>query len=131
VLIRQTARVPLAARADGGAFRNTLLAGFGSEEVSWGVILAWLNTSVVRWGHYHRHRDARLGMPQVKVGQLRALPAPPAGVREALRHWGERLGERNDGITPDEQRALDELAFDALGLTPDERARVRRDAARW
>ena len=70
-------------------------------------------------------------MPQVKVGQLRALPAPPAGVREALRHWGERLGARNDGITPDEQRALDELAFDALGLTPDERARVRRDAARW
>ena len=55
----------------------------------------------------------------------------PAGVRDALRDWGERLGSRNDGITPDEQRALDELAFDALGLTPEERARVRRDAARW
>lgn len=131
VLIRQTARVPLAARSDGGAFRNTLLAGFGSEGFPWGVVLAWLNTSLVRWGHYHRHRDARLGMPQVKVGQLRAIPAPPAGVRDALRDWGERLGSRNDGITPDEQRALDELAFDALGLTPEERARVRRDAARW
>ena len=131
VLIRQTARVPLAARGDGGAFRNTLLAGYGSEEVPWGVILAWLNSAMVRWGHYHRHRDARLGMPQVKVGQLRALPAPPVGVREALRAWGERLGTRNDGITPDEQRALDDLVFDALGLTPDERARVRRDAARW
>lgn len=131
LLIRQTARVPLAARAHGGAFRNTLLAGHGSDGFPWGVILAWLNTSLVRWGHYHRHRDARLGMPQVKVGQLRALPAPPASARDALRAWGERLGERNDGITLDEQRALDDLAFDALGLTPDERARVRRDAARW
>lgn len=130
VVLRQTARFPIAARADGGAFRNTLLAGFASEGISAGALLAWLNSAAVRWRHYHLHRDARLGMPQVKIAQLRAIPAPPARALAALHALGEALGARNAGITDDEQRDLDARVFDAIGLSDAERARVLRDLAR-
>ncbi|MFO0605286.1 MAG: hypothetical protein U0324_19055 [Polyangiales bacterium] len=131
VLIRQTARVPIAARGDGVGFRNSLLAGFGSEAYPAGFLVAYLNAAPVRWWHFHRHRDARLGMPQVKVGHLRAIPAPPRTAVTALTALGDAIAARDDGATEAEQRAIDDAVADAFGLTGDERDRVARDAARW
>ncbi len=131
VLIRQTARVPVAARSDGGAFRNSLLAGFATADFPAGFLVAYLNATPLRWWHYHRHRDARLGMPQVKIGHLRAIPAPPAVTVRALDAIGEALAARNEGVSEEVQRAIDEAVADAFGLTADERARVARDAPRW
>jgi methylase of polypeptide subunit release factors len=127
LLIRQTARFPVAALADGVAFRNSILAGFAREECSAGLLLAWLNSSPVRWYHYMKHRDARQGMPQVKVAHLRALPAPPASAAAGLEALGQRLGARNRGADAEAQRELDALVADALALDPAERATV----ARW
>jgi hypothetical protein len=78
-----------------------------------------------------RHRDARQGMPQLKIGHLRALPAPPRGApaRAALERMGRELGERNAGISVAEQDALDGLAADALDLPAAARARIAAWAA--
>ena len=40
------------------------------------VMLGLLNSLVLRWFHYTSFRDAREGMPQVKIGHLRKYPAP-------------------------------------------------------
>jgi hypothetical protein len=121
-LIRQTARYPLAARSDGLPFRNSVLAGFGDDEYDQNLLIAWVNSSPIRWFHYHKQRDARQGMPQVKIAHLRDLPAPPknARVTRELAELGHRLGERNGGVSPTEQCRLDELVSEALGLAPAE-----------
>jgi hypothetical protein len=121
LLIRQTARFPMAAISDGKAFRNSILAGFSSDEWSPFFLLAWLNSSPIRWYHYTQNRDARQGMPQVKIGHLRALPAPATNefVR-AIEGLGNTLGERNAGITSSEQAELDKLVACALELTPED-----------
>ena len=76
-VVRQTASFPIATTYDGLPFRNSLLAGFGSEQWQPAVLVALLNSSVVRWHHYMRHRDARQPvLPQVKVGHLRSIPEP-------------------------------------------------------
>lgn len=126
-LIRQTARYPIAALSDGYAFRNSVLAGFARDDWTEHALVAYLNSSVVRWFHYVRQRDARQGMPQLKIGHLRALP-DVAVERDAslarLDALGKRLGVRNQGITVAERHDLDEAAFDALGLSAAERERV-------
>jgi hypothetical protein len=129
VLIRQTARFPMAARADGLAFRNSILAGFASEEWSGPLLLSWLNSSLMRWMHYSLHRDARQGMPQLKIGHLRALPAPPranSAAFDALSHFGASLGDRNHGIAEGERARLDELVAHAFGLSGEEREMLER-----
>lgn len=131
VLIRQTARVPIAARSDGFGFRNTLLAGFANKRYPAGFLVAYLNSSLVRWHHYYSHRDARQGMPQVKIGHLRAIPSPPAGVVATLAAMGDALSARNTGASAAEQREIDDAVMDAFGVTGAERARVERDAAGW
>ncbi len=57
-------------------------------------------------------------MPQVKVGHLRAIPAPPAldAVRDELVALGDALAARNAGIGPAEQARLDDLAARAYAL---------------
>lgn len=132
VLIRQTARFPIAARSDGIAFRNSILAGFATGDWTGPRLLGYLNSSLIRWVHYHRHRDARQGMPQVKVGHLRGLPCPGPAGRAAL----ERLdavsieaAERNSGLAPAQRAALDAAMFDAFALSPSERALVTAWAA--
>lgn len=118
LLIRQTARFPIAALSDGLAFRNSILAGFADAQYSESFLLAYLNSTPVRWIHYQRQRDARQGMPQVKISHLRALPAPPPDhpAVEALSTLGHLLGARNEGITEAEQATLDSLAAQALSL---------------
>jgi hypothetical protein len=126
LLIRQTARYPMAALSDGQAFRNSILAGFAGEEHGEHLLLAYLNSSPIRWFHYMRHRDARQGMPQLKIGHLRALPAPPRGAPAlaALERIGRELGARNTGISAAEQEIIDGLAADALDLDGAARARI-------
>ncbi len=78
VLVRQTARYPIAAISDGLAFRNSLLACLSHPELSAPALAALLNSTLVRWHHYMRFRDARQPiLPQVKISHLRAIPAPP------------------------------------------------------
>jgi hypothetical protein len=131
LLIRQTARYPMAAPSDGLPFRNSILAGFSDEEHGEHLLLAWLNASPIRWFHYMRHRDARQGMPQLKIAHLRALPAPPRGAKELaeLDRIGKHLGERNDGIREEDQRILDRLAASALSLEDAARTRIAAWAA--
>jgi hypothetical protein len=131
LLIRQTARYPMVALSDGKAFRNSILAGFADEDHSAHLLLAYLNSAPIRWFHYMRHRDARQGMPQMKIAHLRALPAPPrrSPVSTALERIGREMGERNTGASPAEQEVIDGLVADALGLDPAARARIAGWAA--
>lgn len=121
--LRQTARYPVVSRADGLAFRNSVLAGFADDATAC-VLLAYLNSTPIRWLHYTRHRDARQGMPQVKIGHLRSIPAPPAAVRSELEVWGRRLGERNDGVRDAERTAIDDLVMRGFDLDENERAAI-------
>jgi hypothetical protein len=129
LLIRQTARFPIAALSDGGPFRNSILAGFENERFSRYLLLCYLNSAPIRWFHFHRHRDARQGMPQLKIGHLRALPAPPACrslLGAQLDALGKKLGEQNRGRTSAQQQYIDQLVADFLSLTPAERGLVQR-----
>ena len=127
LLIRQTARYPMVVLSDGEAFRTSILAGFADDAWSPHLLLGYLNSTPVRWLHYMRHRDARQGMPQLKIAHLRAIPAPPprGATTEALIRMGRELGERNTGITPEEQDELDSLVAEILSLDEPERALVR------
>jgi hypothetical protein len=131
VLIRQTARVPIAAVSDGAGFRNSVLAGFAREGVTAALLVAYLNSHVIRWRHYYSNRDARLGMPQVKIGHLRAIPAPPSSIVGALTELGATLSLRNEGITPEAQATLDALVAEGFGLSDSQRARIARDSVKW
>ena len=128
VVIRQTARFPIAALSDGLAFRNSLLAGF--ELPAWPALatVALLNSALVRWAHYMRFRDARqLVLPQVKIGHLRAIPLP-SGDLDALATVGRQL---HACAGPPERatlrEGLDRLVAELFQLTPEERAAV----AQW
>ena len=131
VLIRQTARVPMAVRSDGAAFRNSILAGFEDDEYSADFLVAYLNSTPIRWFHFNRNRDARMGIPQVKIGHLRAIPAPgdatAIGRIEAI---GAACSATNAGIGPEEQQQLDKVVAQALGLG-DDLPRMRADAKAW
>ncbi len=125
VLVRQTARVPVAALSDGVGFRNSLLAGFEDAEHSAAFLVAYLNSTPIRWLHHARHRDARQGMPQLKIAHLRATPAPPTpALVRALEAFGAELSLRGRGIFAKEQSELDELVADAFELDEKERKRL-------
>lgn len=127
LLIRQTARFPIAALSDGQAFRNSILAGFSDEVWPAPLLLVYLNSALARWLHYTVHRDAREGMPQLKIAHLRALPALPreqAGLVAELEGTGASLARRNLGVAAGERALLDRLVCDAFGLDAHERAAV-------
>lgn len=127
LLIRQTARFPIACFADGERFRNSVLAGFASAELPRGFLLAWLNASAIRFYHYARFRDARQGMPQVKIQHLRSVPlVANARLIGDLATWGERIGLRNEGIRDVEQAELDAIVSGALDLSHGERALIEQ-----
>ncbi|WP_438016564.1 N-6 DNA methylase [Sorangium sp. So ce315] len=130
LLIRQTARYPIAALSDGLPFRNSILAGFCDATWSEYALLCYLNSSPVRWWHYTRHRDAREGMPQVKIAHLRAIPAPPPGRADliaALDALGRELGPANAGLPVAARRHLDAVVATMLEMTEEE----RRCVAAW
>jgi len=121
--LRQTARYPVVSRADGMAFRNSVLACF-AEGAHSHVLLAYLNSTPIRWLHFTRYRDARQGMPQMKIGHLRSIPAPPAPIEGELEAWGRRLGERNDGLREEERAQIDQLVMGGFALDEAERALI-------
>jgi hypothetical protein len=124
LLVRQTARVPVAALSDGVGFRNSLLAGFDDDEHPAEFLVAYLNSTPIRWLHYARHRDARQGMPQLKVAHLRATPTPPSlTLKNTLTAFGKELSERGR-IRAREQLELDELVENAFELNEVERKRL-------
>ncbi|WP_437966866.1 N-6 DNA methylase [Sorangium sp. So ce260] len=132
LLIRQTARYPIAALSDGLPFRNSILAGFSDATWSEFALLCYLNSAPVRWWHYTRHRDAREGMPQVKIAHLRAIPAPPparADLIGALDALGRELGPANAGLPVEARRHLDGVVASMLEMTEEERSCVARWAA--
>lgn len=124
VVIRQTARYPIAALHDGSVFRNSLLAAFPRSPWTAHALVAYLNALPIRWFHFNRYRDAREGMPQVKIGHLRALPAPttlePRDIA-ALERESRRLGAIEGDPTDAEREPLDTLVSGLLGLGLDER----------
>ncbi len=130
VWIRQTARFPIAARSSGEAFRNSILAGFARGGYPADLTVAYLNSALARWWHFSSHRDARQGMPQLKIGHLRRLPAFPEGPHAAgLCALSRRLSARNRGLGADDRAALDGFVFDAFGLSEPERRSIERWAA--
>ena len=128
VVVRQTARYPIAAPSDGLAFRNSLLAVLAHRQWPWQLILCLLNSSLFRWCHYHRYRDGRQPiLPQLKVGHLRSLAAPlvrDAPALSALEALGAELARRNSGIQGSERAALDANVSIVYGLTRDEHQMV-------
>ena len=92
VLIRQTARFPIAALHEPrAAFRNSLLAGYSADPE---ILVALLNSELLRALHLASQRDGRqIVFPQVKIAHLRALPSPPPGRDfEPLRVLASRAG---------------------------------------
>lgn len=129
VLVRQTARYPVAAVGDGGAFRNSLLACTPRPPWTPAAMCALLNATLLRWFHHQRFRDAREGMPQVKVSHLRALPGPPRFDPD-LAARATRWAARNEGLTEPERDELDARVADLYGLTDAERDLIARWRAR-
>ncbi len=126
-VVRQTASVPIAALHGGLAFRNSLLAGFSSEDLSAGLLVALLNSSLYRALHLAGQRDARqAAFPQVKVAHLRALPRPPRHPQ----HWRSlhdlTLEVTESGVTSESRARLDELVFDLFELPEDHRISILR-----
>jgi hypothetical protein len=124
-LVRQTARFPIAALTDGLAFRNSILAGFDTPRWPAAALAALLNSALIRWHHYQRFRDARQPvLPQVKIGHLRAIPAPPDPARAVarLRPLGEALTAR-PGASP-LHAELNHTVAELYGLSETEAARV-------
>ncbi len=124
-LVRQTARYPIAVLSDGLAFRNSLLAVFGSEQWPAAALVSLLNSALVRWLHFMRFRDARQPiLPQLKIAHLRAIPAPPARSSAARLARLALKAAAQGGAPP--RRRLDALVFDLYDLSPGERELVTR-----
>jgi hypothetical protein len=125
VFIRQTARYPIACVSARRPFRNSIIAGFGRDLYTAEFLIAYLNSTPIRWFHFHKQRDARQGMPQVKVGHLRALPAPSAQVVARLAEIGRSLSAGNRGISEPEREELDREVAAGLGVGPEALGRIR------
>jgi hypothetical protein len=126
ILIRQTARIPIAALSDGEAFRNSILAGFADDTFCAEFLVAYLNATPIRWLHYSRHRDARQGMPQMKIGHLRTIPAPPRPeLMSPLAEIGAALSKKNNGIEPSAQARIDAIVGDMFELPSAVRLRMQ------
>ena len=125
VLVRQTARFPIACPSDGRAFRNSVLAGFARGGLEPAGLAAFCNATLVRFYHYMTFRDARQGMPQVKVGHLRRLPAPPPRCLPELKDLGRRaVAAGDEARRAPLLSAIDALLAAAFDLSREERARV-------
>lgn len=124
-VVRQTANVPIAALHNGLPFRNSLLAGFSTEEHSALLLVGLLNSALYRALHLARRRDARqAAFPQVKLSHLRSLPKPPkkpAPLREV-----ERITQlaTSRGLSDRLRSKLDERVFELFGVAGDQRVAI-------
>jgi hypothetical protein len=120
VLVRQTARYPIAAVSDGAPFRNSLLAAFATTRWPAHALAAYLNATPIRWYHFHTFRDARQGMPQVKIGHLRRVPdVDDDHVIGELDRLGQRLSDSARTLIDAERAELDALVARGLELDDD------------
>ncbi len=119
LFIRQTAKYPIVSPSARVAFRNSVIAAFAKPPHSAEALLAYLNSTPIRWYHFHKQRDAREGMPQVKVGHLRMLPAPDESFLAPLSELGCLIVESGSGITDEQRAELDALAGKALSMEED------------
>lgn len=125
IWIRQTARFPIAAPSNGDYFRNSILAAFATEEWNKALLLGLLNSSVLRWFHYHCFRDAREGMPQIKINHLRQYPKPvPSEYLANIQNISQSFMSENREPTPKEFKQLHELSCQCYGLSESEKSLV-------
>ncbi|MCC6215542.1 MAG: hypothetical protein IT376_11815 [Polyangiaceae bacterium] len=126
-VVRQTAAHPIAALVAGASFRNSLLAGFDHPEWPPEVVVGLLNSGLYRALHRLRRRDGRqAAFPQVKLGHLRALPAPPRDLARLTRVAEiVRAASTRGGLESGTRRALDELVLDLFDIAPAEREAIR------
>lgn len=122
IVVRQTAAITIAAAHDGTPFRNSLLAGFELPEFPFPLTLGLLNSTLFRALHLAGRRDARQGaFPQVKIGHLRSLPAPPeSSARSRIAEVS--LAASRGGLTVELRRSLDGVVFAAFGFSAGEAA---------
>jgi hypothetical protein len=125
-VVRQTAKVPIAAQHSGLPFRNSLLAGVASAPYQTDFLVGLLNSALYRALHIAEQRDARQAVfPQVKLSHLRSLPRPPfCGER-----W-ERIAAlaaaawREQAASVELRTALDREVFELFGVPADHSAAV-------
>jgi hypothetical protein len=124
-VVRQTAKVTIAALHSGLPFRNSLIAGFAHELLAPEVVVGLLNSALYRALHLSRQRDARQAtFPQVKVAHLRGLPLPPLD-RELFGRVGALTSRATrDGVSDELRAELDEAVFDLFGVSASEREEV-------
>ncbi len=124
-VVRQTAKVTIAALHSGLPFRNTLIAGFRHELLQPEVMVGLLNSALYRALHLSRQRDARQAtFPQVKVAHLRALPLPPLDVELLGRIASLARRATREGVSPSLRTELDSAVFDAFDVSTTEREEV-------
>lgn len=122
-VIRQTAKVPIAALHTGLPFRNSLLAGFEADGLDAELLVGLLNSALYRALHLSQQRDARQAtFPQVKIAHLRGLPEPPAdaSARECVR----RLCRAANVDAPRAHAGLDSAVFDLFEVSSTARSAV-------
>jgi N-6 DNA Methylase len=127
LVVRQTAAITIAARHTGTPFRNSLLAGFELPGLPHELVLGLLNSTLFRALHLASRRDARQGaFPQVKIGHLRALPAPPSAASSAATERVAELSRRasDGGLTLELRRELDTAVFDLFEIQAVARAEL-------
>lgn len=125
IWIRQTAAHPIAVKSLGIPFRNSLLAGYSSTEWPTDLLVGLLNSPTLRWFHHQNFRDAREGMPQVKINHLRRYPTPtnPKPLQR-IAATSLRLSEANKVPSVRQNRSLHLLVAEAYDLTDDEADRI-------
>jgi Eco57I restriction-modification methylase len=124
-VVRQTAKMPIAALHRGLPFRNSLLAGLNADGISAELAVALLNSALYRALHLAARRDARqAAFPQVKLAHLRSLPRPPACAE--LRDRVAALTRRatSSGVSRELRRELDDAVFDLFAVPEDHRRAV-------
>jgi TaqI-like C-terminal specificity domain len=124
-VVRQTAKVTIAALHSGAPFRNTLLAGFMMPGFSPELCVGLLNSALYRAFHLSLRRDARQAVfPQVKIGHLRALPCPPEDPAARGRVAELTLQATRHGIDVELRRALDCAVFDLFRSSLADRGQI-------
>ena len=134
VLLRQTADRPIAGlHTTPTYFRNSLLAADGTAlGIDSRALCILLGSAAIAFVHRMRWPDARQRtQPQVKIGHLRALPAPdlPHDIANDLAAAAERIlaGENLADVEP----GVDALMAEWLQLTVAQAAVVREAVEPW
>jgi len=127
-VVRQTAKAPIAALHSGLPFRNSLLAGFETDELPADLLVGLLNSALYRALHVAAQRDARQAVfPQVKLSHLRALPRPPSERGEQCGRI-RGLARKASGALPSRElrRALDAAVFELFDVSLAESEQIER-----